>query len=107
MRRPYDCLGRSALTPDSASLCPLLQRFENAPIVGQRRAILAPGSADRSHHVACAPRRTASPLHASLSFRHTQPALTSAIAGGFRVHNHNAIVPANSVVICGMPVEAE
>jgi hypothetical protein len=35
------------------------------------------------------------------------PALTSAIAGGFRVHKHNAIVPANSVVICGMPVEAQ
>jgi hypothetical protein len=33
--------------------------------------------------------------------------ITSAIAGGFRVHKHNAIVPANSVVICGMPVEAE
>jgi hypothetical protein len=30
------------------------------------------GSADRVHHVACAPGRTASPLHARLSFRYTQ-----------------------------------
>src|SRR5260370_20022785 len=71
MRRPCDRLGRGAPTPDSASLCPLLQRSENAPLVGQRCAILAPGSADRKHHVTGAPRRTASPLHASLSFRYT------------------------------------
>jgi hypothetical protein len=70
--RPCDRLGRGAPTRDSASLCPLLQRFENAPIVGQRRAILAPGSADRSHQVACCSRWTASPVHASLSFRYTQ-----------------------------------
>jgi len=69
--RPCDRLG-GAPTRDSASLCPLLQRFENAPIVGQRRAILAPGSADRSHQVACCSRWTASPVHASLSFRYTQ-----------------------------------
>jgi hypothetical protein len=37
-----------------------------------RRAILAPGSADRSHQVACCSRWTASPVHASLSFRYTQ-----------------------------------
>jgi hypothetical protein len=72
VRRPCDRLGRGALTQDSASLCRLLQRSENAPIVGQRRTILAPGSADRKHHVTCAPRRTASPLHANLSFRYTQ-----------------------------------
>ena len=63
-----DRLGRGAPPRDSASLCPLLQRSENAPIVGQRRAILAPGSADRKHHVTGAPRRTASPIRASLSF---------------------------------------
>jgi hypothetical protein len=73
VRRPCDRLGRGASTWDSASLCPLLQRSENAPIVGQRCAILAPGSADWSHHVACAPWRTASPLHARLSFRYTHP----------------------------------
>src|SRR5262249_24688313 len=70
--RPCDRLGRGAPTRDSASLCPLLHRFENAPIVGQRRAILAPGSADRSRQVACCSRWTASPVHASLSFRYTQ-----------------------------------
>src|SRR5258706_16034821 len=73
VRRPCDRLGRGAPPRDSASLCPLLQRSENAPIVGQRRAILAPGSADRKHHVTGAPRRTASPIRASLSFRYTQP----------------------------------
>jgi len=46
--------------------------LRTAPIVGQRRAILAPGSADRSHQVACCSRWTASPVHASLSFRYTQ-----------------------------------
>src|SRR6516165_5698654 len=44
-----------------------------APIVRQRRSILASCSAHRSHQVACARRRTASLLHASLSFRYTQP----------------------------------
>src|SRR5260370_34564882 len=48
VRRPCDRLGRGTPTRDSASLCPLLQRSENAPLVGQRCAILAPGSADRS-----------------------------------------------------------
>src|SRR5436305_2118290 len=73
VRRPCDRLGRGAPTPDSASLCPLLQRSENAPLVGQRCAILAPGAADRKHHVTATARRIASPLHASLSFRYTQP----------------------------------
>src|SRR5258708_5124634 len=50
----------------------VLQRSENAPLVGQRCTILAPGAADRSHHVTATPRRIASPLHASLSFRYTQ-----------------------------------
>src|SRR5439155_13402894 len=34
--------------PDSASLCPVLQRSENAPLVGQRCAILAPGAASEA-----------------------------------------------------------
>src|SRR6266550_9068278 len=72
VRRPCGCLGRGAPTPDSASLCPVLQRSENAPLVGQRCTTLAPRSADRSHHVACAPRRTASSLPACLSFRYRQ-----------------------------------
>src|SRR5207249_2052913 len=53
--RPCDRLGRGAPTPDSASPCPLLQRSENAPLVGQRCAILAPGAAGRQHHVTCSP----------------------------------------------------
>src|SRR2546429_7386605 len=72
VRRPCDRLGRGAPTPDSASLCPLLQRSENTPLVGQRCAILAPGAADRKHHVTVTPRRIASPLHATLRFRYTQ-----------------------------------
>jgi hypothetical protein len=72
VRRPRDPRGRSAPTQDSASLCPLLQRCENAPIIGQGRALLAPGSADRTHRVACAPRRASSPLLQDLGFRHTQ-----------------------------------
>ncbi len=62
VRRPCGCLGRGAPTPDSASLCPLLQRSENAPLVGQRCAILAPGAADRKHSHPCAPRRPPSSL---------------------------------------------
>src|SRR5256886_17190524 len=72
VRRPCDRLGRGAPTPDSASLCPLLQRSANAPLAGQRCAILAPGAADRKHHVTATPRWIASPLHANLSFRYTQ-----------------------------------
>jgi hypothetical protein len=49
-------------------VCPLLQGCENAPIIGQGRAILAPGSADRMHHIACAAGRTASPLLQNLVF---------------------------------------
>jgi hypothetical protein len=79
VRRPCDRLGRGAPPRDSASLCPLLQRSENAPIVGQRRAILAPGSADRKHHVTGAPRRIASPIRASLSFRYTQWVFTNRV----------------------------
>src|SRR5258707_6456621 len=51
---------------------PVLQRSENAPLVGQRCAILAPGAADRKHHVTATPRRTASPIRARLSVRYTQ-----------------------------------
>src|SRR6516165_8533661 len=40
--------------------------------VRTHRSLDKDSSADRSHHVACAPRRTASPLHASPSFRYTQ-----------------------------------
>jgi len=79
VRRPCDRLGRGAPTPDSASLCPVLQRSENIPLVGQRCAILAPRSAERKHHVTGNPRRAASPLHASLSFRYTHAPLRRAV----------------------------
>src|SRR5260370_39106743 len=85
VRRPCDRLGRGAPTPDSAGLCPLLQRAENAPLVGQRGAILAPGAADRKHHVTATPRRIASPLHASLSFRYTQAAPPSGVTNSRRL----------------------
>src|SRR5437899_8741524 len=75
-----DRLGRDAPTPDSASLCPVLQRSENAPLVEQRRAILAPGATDRKHHVTATARRIASPLPASLSFRYTQGPRGSALS---------------------------
>src|SRR5260370_29648907 len=84
VRRPCDRLGRGAPTPDSASLCPLLQRSENAPLVGQRCAILAPGAADRKYHVTATPRRIASPLHPSLSFRYTQKGTFTSINIGSR-----------------------
>src|ERR1700730_1433372 len=59
---------RMSATKDSASLCALLQRCANAPIVGQGRALLAPGSADRTRHIACAARGSSSPLLQNLVF---------------------------------------
>src|SRR5436305_11598515 len=59
---PRECFGDLACDP------------VRGRIVGQRCAILAPSSADRKHHVTGNPRRAASPLHASLSFRYTQAA---------------------------------
>jgi tripartite-type tricarboxylate transporter receptor subunit TctC len=38
----------------------------------QASAVVAPGSADRLHQIACAARRITAPLHASLSFRYIQ-----------------------------------
>jgi len=65
-------IGRGASAADAAMLCALLQRNQNAPIVGQRCATFSPGSADRTHHVACATRRPSSPVRANLSFRYIQ-----------------------------------
>src|SRR5207244_6550127 len=48
------------------------KRSEYVPLVGQRCPILTPGGTDRKHHVTATPRRIASSLHASLSFRYTQ-----------------------------------
>ena len=65
-------LGETHLRRDPKILCQILQRSENAPIVGQRCAPLAPGPADRHHHITCSPRWIASPLRPSLSFWYTQ-----------------------------------
>jgi hypothetical protein len=45
---------------------------ENAPIVEQRCAMLTPSSANRTHPVTLAPRRTASPIRPNLSLWYTQ-----------------------------------
>ena len=47
VRGPFHRLGRGASAPHPASLCSLLQRHQNASVIGQRCAGLAPGSADR------------------------------------------------------------
>jgi hypothetical protein len=45
---PRTC-GRGASAPDPAILRTLFQRRQNTPVVGQRRAGLAPGSEDWNH----------------------------------------------------------
>jgi hypothetical protein len=70
---PRTC-GRGASAPDPAILCWLLQRHQNAPIIGQRCANLSPCSADREYRVTRDPRRSSSPLHPGLGFRYTQVA---------------------------------
>jgi hypothetical protein len=50
----------------------LLQRHQNASVVGQRCAGFSPGSADRKHQIVPHPRRTPSPLCPGLGFRYTQ-----------------------------------
>jgi hypothetical protein len=56
----------------SKILCELLQHRENAPLLRQGCACLAPGSAHRTHRIACPRRRHASPIRSNLSFRYTQ-----------------------------------
>ncbi len=73
----FDRLGRGASAPDPASLCSLLQRHQNAPVIGQRCAGLSPGSADRNHWFTRDPWRTSSPLRPGLGFRYTQQARCS------------------------------
>jgi hypothetical protein len=69
---PFYRLGRGASAPDLVSLCWLLQRSQNAPVVGQRCASLSPDSADRKHQIALNPWRPSSPLCPGLGFRYTQ-----------------------------------
>jgi integrase-like protein len=61
-------LGEAHLRRVLQAYAPLLQRCENPPIVRQGRALLAPGSVDRTHHIACAAGRTASLLLQNLVF---------------------------------------
>src|SRR6266851_10308445 len=69
---PHHYLGRGAFAPDSAIVCLLLQRDQNASVVGQRRADLSPGSAGRKPKNVPHPRRTPSPLLQGLGSRYTQ-----------------------------------
>src|SRR5450631_168655 len=69
---PHHHLGRGAFAPDSAIACLLLQRDQNASVVGQRRADLSPGSAGRKPKNVPHPRRTPSPLLQGLGSRYTQ-----------------------------------
>src|SRR6266849_5139736 len=69
---PHHYLGRGAFAPDSAIVCLLLQRDQNASVVGQRRADLSPGSAGRKPKNVPHPRRTPSPLLQALGSRYTQ-----------------------------------
>jgi hypothetical protein len=55
-----------------SSLCSLLQRHQNAPVLGQRCAGLSPRSADRNHQFTPDPWRASSPLRPGLGFRYTQ-----------------------------------
>jgi hypothetical protein len=68
-------LGRSASASDSACLCPLLQRHQNASVIEQRCAGLSPGSANRNHKFTPDPWRASSPLCPGLGFRYTQGSL--------------------------------
>ena len=66
-------LGEAHLRPNPPSLCSLLQRNQNAPVIGQRCAGLSPGSADPElsvHTRSLA--ETPSPLRPGLGFRYTQ-----------------------------------
>ena len=57
-----------------ASLCRLLQRRQNAPVIGQRSAGLSPCSAGWNHNFTLYPWRASSLLCPDLGFRYTQPA---------------------------------
>jgi hypothetical protein len=63
---------RGPSTPNLAILHELLQRHQNASIIGQRCAGLSPGTADWKHQIVSHPRRTPPPLCPRLSFRYTQ-----------------------------------
>src|ERR1019366_7977882 len=72
VRGPFRRLGRGTSAPDPASLCWLLQRHQNAPVIGQRCAGLSLRSADWNHKFTPDPWRASSPLCPDLGFRYTQ-----------------------------------
>src|SRR4029079_12427495 len=72
VRGPFRRLGRGASAPNPASLCPLLQQYQNTPVIGQRCAGLSPRPADRIHSVTRDPWPTSSPLCPGLGFRYAQ-----------------------------------
>src|SRR3974390_2008936 len=72
VRGSYRRLGRGAFARDLASLCPLLQQHQNAPVIAQRCAGLSFYSTDREHHVTSDPRWASSLLRSDLGFRYTQ-----------------------------------
>src|SRR6478752_92852 len=74
---PHHCLGRGASAPNTEIVRALLQRHQNASIIGQRCAGHSPNSANRKHQITRHPRRTSPPLRPSLSFRYTQSAALS------------------------------
>ena len=67
-------VARGASTPHPANLCLLLQRHQNALVIRQRCAGLAPCSADWINKFTRDPWRASSPLCAGLGFRYTQGA---------------------------------
>ena len=68
-------LGEGAPAPHPANLCLLLQRHQNALVIGRKNATNpSPRSADRIYQFTRNPWRASSPLCAGLGFRYTQVA---------------------------------
>jgi hypothetical protein len=72
VRGPFCRHGGGASAPDPASLCWLLQRHQNASVIGQRCAGHSPRSADWNHKFTPDPWRASPPLCQGLGFWHTQ-----------------------------------
>ena len=75
VRGPFHRLERGPFAPHPASLRSLLQRQQDASLIGQRCAGLAPGSAGRINKFIPNPWRASSPICSDLGFRYTQPPL--------------------------------
>jgi hypothetical protein len=70
VRGPHRRAGRGASASYPERVRSLLQYRENTPVIGPGCAGLSPGSADRTHRVACPGWRAASPISPDLGFRH-------------------------------------